>query len=87
MAKPPQRRKPVRKGTAVPDAELPQHLNYVIMLSGVALAAFGFLVMAGGDMAGPTAVTIAPMILFVAFCVVIPFGIIYIRRKGTPAGQ
>lgn len=72
-----------RKPQAVPEAELPQRLNYIILIAGVAVAVFGMLVMSMGGTVDPLSVTVAPIILFIGYCVVIPIGII-IRKKKEP---
>ena len=72
-----------RKQQALPEAELPQRLNYIILIAGVAVAVFGMLVMSMGGTVDPLSVTVAPIILFIGYCVVIPIGII-IRKKKEP---
>jgi hypothetical protein len=84
MAKTQPRRKGGRKKQAVPEAELPQRLNYIILVAGIAVVVIGMLVMSAGDAVSPLSVTIAPLILVLGYCIIIPIGIIY-RRKRQPA--
>jgi hypothetical protein len=84
MAKVQKRRKGSRKQQELPEAELPQRTNYMIIIAGVVVVIIGFLVMSAGDDVSALSVTIAPMILFIGFCVIIPLGIIY-RKKDKKA--
>ncbi|MBN1448023.1 MAG: hypothetical protein JXA28_08835 [Bacteroidetes bacterium] len=88
MAKVQKRRKGARKKLqAVPEAELPQRLNYIILVAGIAVVFLGILVMSMGDAVSPLSVTVAPIILFIGYCVVIPVGIIMKPKKsGQAAG-
>lgn len=58
--------------------------NYLIFLAGVILLILGYVLMAIGDTYSTLSLTIAPVILFVAYLVVIPAAILY-RKK--PEGQ
>ena len=85
MAKVQKRRKGSRKQQqALPEAELPQRTNYMILIAGVVVIVIGFLVMSAGDAVSSLSVTIAPVILFIGFCVIIPVGILY-KKKDKPA--
>lgn len=81
MAKVQRKRKGVSRALDVPEAELPQRINYMILGLGVVVVFIGFLVMAAGDAVSPLSVTISPIILFIGFCVIIPIGIIYKQPK------
>lgn len=72
-----------RKRQAVPEAELPQRLNYLILIAGIAVVFLGMVVMSLGGTVSPLSVTVAPIILFIGYCVIIPIGII-IRKKKEP---
>jgi hypothetical protein len=86
MAKVQNKRKSGRRTQlAVPEAELPQRMNYIILIIGVITVLVGFLVMSAGDAVSSLSVTVAPLILFIGYCVIIPLGIIY--RKKKPAGE
>lgn len=84
MAKVQKRRKGSRKQQELPEAELPQRTNYMILIAGVAVIIIGFLVMSAGDDVSPLSVTIAPLLLFIGFCVIVPVGIMY-RKKDKAA--
>ncbi|MCB2206346.1 DUF3098 domain-containing protein [bacterium] len=84
MAKVQKRRKTGRRmPQEIPEAELPQRTNYMILILGIATVLVGFLVMSAGDAVSSLSVTIAPMILFLGYCVIIPLGIIYRKKKST----
>jgi hypothetical protein len=53
--------------------------NYLFMASGVALAIVGFMLLRGGD------ISLAPFLLVVGYCALIPLGIIWKDREpGEP---
>ena len=81
-----QRKQQQKKKSFATEAELPQRENYIILLIGVAVIVFGYAVMASGDAVSPSAVTIAPIILVIGYCIIIPFGIIYKKKKASPQG-
>lgn len=81
MAKVQRKRKGGTRALDVPEAELPQRINYMILAIGVIVVIIGFFVMAAGDDISPLSVTVAPIILFIGFCVIIPVGIIYKPKK------
>lgn len=86
MAKVQNKRKGGRRTPqAIPEAELPQRTNYIILITGVITVLVGFMVMSAGDAVSALSVTIAPLILFIGYCVIIPIGIIY--RKKKPAAE
>jgi ABC-type microcin C transport system permease subunit YejB len=84
MAKAQRKRKSSRRLLDAPKAELPQKINYMILIAGVAVLIIGYLVMSMGDDISPVSVTIAPIILFLGYCVVIPLGIIFKKKKADP---
>lgn len=73
-------RKPVKKKGFVSEAELPQKINYMIIVAGVVVVIIGYLVMMAGDAVNPLSVTVAPIILFIGYCIIIPIGIIYKKK-------
>ncbi len=73
-------RKPVKKKGFVAEAELPQKINYMIIVAGVVVVIIGYLVMMAGDAVNPLSVTVAPIILFIGYCIIIPIGIIYKKK-------
>ncbi len=87
MAKVQRKRKGSRRPLEVPEAELPQKVNYMILALGVIVVIIGFLVMSAGDAVSSLSVTTSPIILFIGFCVIIPIGVIYRKAKNTGAGD
>jgi hypothetical protein len=82
MAKTQAQRRPVpKKKTFVAEVEMPQRINYTILLAGIVTILVGYMVMAAGDDVSPLSVTIGPLILVVGYCVLIPLGILYRRKK------
>jgi hypothetical protein len=79
MAKTAQRKSQKKKGF-VPEAELPQRVNYMILIAGVITVIIGYMVMIAGDATSPLSVTIAPIILVIGYCGIIPLGIIYKKK-------
>ncbi|MEO0232304.1 MAG: DUF3098 domain-containing protein [candidate division WOR-3 bacterium] len=49
--------------------------NYIIMGIGLAFIILGYIFLAIGD------ITISPILLTLGFCVIIPIGIIYKKKK------
>ena len=55
--------------------------NYLFMAAGVALAIVGFVLLRGGD------ISLAPLLLVIGYCALIPLGIIWRdRAPGEPRG-
>jgi predicted tellurium resistance membrane protein TerC len=81
MAKVQKRRKNSRRALEVPEAELPQKINYMILGAGVLVVIIGFIIMSAGGAVSGLSVTTAPIVLFIGFCVIIPIGIIYRKKK------
>ena len=55
-------------------------VNYKIILAGVAVVILGYIALGMDPWDGFMALTVAPILLVLGYCVVIPVGIIY-RRK------
>jgi len=85
MAKTQVSRKNAKKKEQISEAELPQRINYIILVVGVVTVIVGYLVMSSGDAVSSLSVTIAPLILALGYCVIIPCGIIY--KKKTRAND
>lgn len=82
MAKIQPRKKQVRKQNFLAtQAELPKKTNYLIILIGIAVIIVGYLVMQAGDDISPLSVTVAPVILIIGYCVIVPFGIFYSGKR------
>jgi len=55
--------------------------NYKILLAGVAVVILGYISLSMEPWDGFMAITLAPMLLVLGYCVVIPVGIIYRKKK------
>jgi hypothetical protein len=58
-------------------------VNYYILLAGVAVILLGYWALSMGPWDGFVPLTVAPILLVLGYCVIIPAGIIY--RKKTPS--
>lgn len=54
--------------------------NYLLFGIGVAIVILGYLIMATGEVDSTQSVTIAPLLLFLGYVVIIPVSIMY-RKK------
>ena len=57
-------------------------INYILFGIGLALIIVGYLVMAAGEVNSFQSLTLAPIMLFIAYIIVIPAGLIY-REKSS----
>ncbi len=55
--------------------------NYIIFAVGVLLIAGGYIVMATGETTSTQSITIAPIMLFLGYVVVVPAALIYRDKK------
>ncbi len=55
--------------------------NYIIFAVGVLLIGVGYIVMAGGETTSVQSLTVAPILLFLGYIVVIPAALIYRDKK------
>ena len=55
--------------------------NIILIAIGVLLLVIGFLCLASGPADNPVSLTVAPLILVVAYMVVIPIGILFTGKK------
>lgn len=55
--------------------------NYILFLVGVLLITMGYIVMATGETMSTQSLTIAPIMLFLGYVVVIPAALIYRDKK------
>jgi hypothetical protein len=54
--------------------------NYLLMAGGAVLALIGFLLLRGGD------ISLAPFLLVMGYCALIPLGIVWRERQPGPNG-
>src|SRR5437867_5726924 len=55
--------------------------NYYIMGVGLLFIAAGYVALAGGHVEGFRELTLAPLLLVIGYCVIIPLGIFYRKRE------
>ncbi len=55
--------------------------NYIIFAVGVLLIAVGYIVMATGETTSTQSITVAPIMLFLGYVIVIPAALIYRDKK------
>ncbi|MDP1677169.1 MAG: hypothetical protein Q8L88_09910 [Bacteroidota bacterium] len=56
-------------------------INYRIILAGVVIIVAGYFALSAQPWDNPIALTVAPILLVLGYCVVIPIGIIFRRKK------
>jgi len=79
-----------RKG--VSEGRLPLgNQNFVILGIGVLIIILGYLALLEGSVEGFLPLVVAPILLVLGYCVVIPFGILYRKsarvKSATPSGE
>ncbi|MFA6439646.1 MAG: hypothetical protein WCX28_10095 [Bacteriovoracaceae bacterium] len=58
-----------------------EKFNYQILLAGVAVIIVGYVALSAKPWDNPIALTVAPILLVLGYCVIIPIGIIYRKKK------
>ena len=61
-------------------------LNYKILILGVVVIVLGYIALGTDPWDGFIALTIAPILLLMGYCVIIPIGILYRPKKEEVAG-
>ncbi len=84
MAKPVHKRDMKRKHARVTHMPLGRQ-NFLIMGVGLLVILAGYLTMLTGSVEGFLPIVVAPILLVVGYCVLIPFGIIYRPSKKVDA--
>ena len=54
--------------------------NYFLLFSGILLIIFGYYIMAYGEVNSFQSLTLAPIILFIGYIILIPSAVIYKKR-------
>lgn len=83
MAKQIQKEKITKKKTTRIDSLSLEAINYQIILGGVAVIIAGYFALSAKPWDNPMALTVAPILLVLGYCVIIPIGIIYRKKKST----
>ena len=53
------------------------HKNYLFFCMGIAIVVLGYLLMAYGETTSFQSVKLAPILLIIGYCIIIPISIIY----------
>lgn len=61
--------------------------NYMILAVGLVLIILGYLALSEKTVEGVLPLTVAPILLVIGYCVVIPIGIMYRRKTRDGAGE
>lgn len=88
MAKAIKKREAKRKSQRDEHLPLTKH-NFVIMGIGLLVILAGYLAMLEGSVEGFMPLVVAPILLVVGYCIIIPLGILYKKSyiKGTESDQ
>lgn len=57
--------------------------NYIILGVGLVLIVIGYIALLGNTVEGFSQLTVAPILLVLGYCVVIPLGILYRKKEKT----
>ncbi len=60
-------------------------INYQIILAGFAIIVAGYVALSAQPWDNPIALNVAPILLVLGYCVVIPIGILFRRKKSETA--
>jgi len=74
------RKKKLKKETALPFTKV----NYYIIAVGIGLIILGFIVMGEGSVEGTLPLVVAPILLVIGYCIILPIGILYRRKALQP---
>ena len=86
MAKQTQKDKQTKKTKRDESLSL-ESINYQIILAGVAIIVVGYFALSAQPWDNPIALNVAPILLVLGYCVVIPIGIIFRRKKSESVGS
>ncbi len=62
-------------------------VNYKILVAGVVVVVLGYIALGMEPWDGFMALTVAPILLLVGYCIIIPIGIIYRKKKTETASS
>ena len=60
--------------------------NFIILGIGILFIVFGYISLSGNTVEGFRQLTLAPILLILGYCVIIPIGIMY-RKKEKPVSE
>jgi ATP/ADP translocase len=81
MAKPKKRVKGQKKTIESPFKFYWTKNNYLLLITGLVLLTVGFVLMAQGPWDNPVSLTIAPLVILVAYLVIFPLAIFYKNKS------
>lgn len=55
--------------------------NYILLAVGIVVVFIGFYLMSFGPWDNPTSLTVAPLVLLVAYLIIFPLSILYKKKK------
>jgi hypothetical protein len=61
--------------------------NYIIIAVGLLFIVLGYVALSGNSVDGFSQLTIAPLLLLVGYCVIIPIGILYKPKKKSSSTE
>lgn len=76
-------KKVVKKGKTAAIFPLERE-NYIILGIGLVVIIFGYIALSGNTVEGFSQLTVAPILLVIGYCIIIPFGIMYRRKAKSP---
>lgn len=80
------KRKQMKKGKV--DEIFPfERENYIIIGIGIVLIILGYLALSGNSVEGFMPLYVAPILLVLGYCIVIPIGILYTKRENKKTGK
>jgi hypothetical protein len=60
-------------------------VNFKIIAAGLAVILLGYVALTASPWDNPIAITVAPILLMLGYCVIVPIGIIYRGKKNAAA--
>ncbi len=80
MARPVKKKRSRRKQRG--DRTLPlTKVNYIMLLVGVGVIIIGYLFMLEGSVDGVMPIVIAPILLIIGYCIIIPLALLYRKKE------
>lgn len=77
----------VRKKSRKQDVLVLDAVNYRILAAGLAVIIAGYVALSATPWDNPIALTVAPVLLVLGYCVIVPIGIMYRKRNTAPAAD
>jgi hypothetical protein len=74
------RKKKLKKEPTLPFTKV----NYYVIATGIGLVILGFIVMSQGSVEGTLPLVVAPILLVIGYCVILPIGILYKKKEVQP---